>query len=122
VAVGDCASSHNLFAGEVLRLEHWTNALRQPETAAATLLGRQADTRAEPPYFWSDQYGARLQFAGHHRPGDTVDLVHGDPGERSFVAVYRRGGRPVAVLSLDQPRLFGRWRRELAVPQPEVVG
>jgi 3-phenylpropionate/trans-cinnamate dioxygenase ferredoxin reductase component len=115
VAVGDCASSHNPFAGEVMRLEHWTNALRQPEIAAATLLGQRPEGRPTPPYFWSDQYGVRLQFAGHHRPGDEVEVVAGDPATRSFVAVYRRGTRPVATLSLDQPKLFGRWRRELEV-------
>jgi 3-phenylpropionate/trans-cinnamate dioxygenase ferredoxin reductase subunit len=122
VAVGDCASAHNRFAGTVLRLEHWTNALRQPEIAAATLLGRRTDTRPAAPYFWSDQYGVRLQFAGHRRAGDTVEIVDGDPAARSFVSVYRRGDRPVAVLSLNQPRLFGRWRRALAVAEPEVVG
>jgi 3-phenylpropionate/trans-cinnamate dioxygenase ferredoxin reductase subunit len=122
VAVGDCASAHNPFAGEVLRLEHWTNALQQPEIAAATLLGRQADVRPAPPYFWSDQYGVRLQFAGHRRAGDVVEVVEGDPAARSFLAVYRRGECPVAVLSLNQPRLFGRWRRQLAMPEPEVVG
>lgn len=122
VAVGDCASSYNRFAGEVVRLEHWTNALQQPEIAAATLLGRQADARPAPPYFWSDQYGVRLQFAGHRRPGDTVEIIDGDPAARSFLAVYRRGAHPVAVLSLNQPRLFGRWRRQLVVPEPEVVG
>lgn len=122
VAVGDCAVSHNRFAGTALRLEHWTNALRQPETAAATLLGRRADAPLAPPYFWSDQYGVRLQFAGHRRAGDTVEIVDGDPADRSFVAVYRRGERPVAVLSLNQPRLFGRWRRALAAVEPEVVG
>jgi 3-phenylpropionate/trans-cinnamate dioxygenase ferredoxin reductase subunit len=121
VAVGDCASAHNPFAGEAVRLEHWTNALQQPEIAAATLLGRPAATRPAPPYFWSDQYGVRLQFAGHRRPGDTVEVVEGDPAERSFVAVYRRAGRPVAVLSLNQPKLFGRLRRQLAAPEPEVV-
>lgn len=122
VAVGDCASAHNRFAGEVLRLEHWTNALQQPEIAAATLLGRRADVRPAPPYFWSDQYGVRLQFAGHRRAGDVVEVIEGDPAARSFLAVYRRGERPVAVLSLNQPRLFGRWRRQLAIPEPEVVG
>jgi 3-phenylpropionate/trans-cinnamate dioxygenase ferredoxin reductase component len=122
VAVGDCAASHNRFAGAVVRLEHWTNALRQPEIAAATLLGRRAYVRPAAPYFWSDQYGVRLQFAGHRRAGDTVEVVDGDPADRSFVAVYRRGERPVAVLSLNQPRLFGRWRRALAVAEPEVVG
>jgi 3-phenylpropionate/trans-cinnamate dioxygenase ferredoxin reductase component len=121
VAVGDCASAHNPFAGEALRLEHWTNALQQPAVAAATLLGRQADLRPAPPYFWSDQYGVRLQFAGHRRPGDTVEVVDGDPDSRSFCAVYRRAGRPVAVLALDRPKLFGRLRRQLVAPEPEVV-
>lgn len=122
VAVGDCASSYNRFAGEVVRLEHWTNALQQPEVAAATLLGRKANPRLAAPYFWSDQYGVRLQFAGHRRPGDAVEIVDGDVDARSFVAVYRRGERPVAVLSLNQPKLFGRLRRQLAVSEPEVVG
>lgn len=122
VAVGDCASSYNHYAGEVVRLEHWTNALQQPEIAAATLLGRPVDAPPTPPYFWSDQYGVRLQFAGHRRVGDAVELVEGDPSSRSFLAVYRRGERPVAVLSLNQPKLFGRWRRQLPVPEPEVVG
>jgi len=29
--------------------------------------------------------------------------------------VYRRGGEPVAVLGMDQPKLFTRWRRQLTV-------
>jgi hypothetical protein len=32
---------------------------------------------------------------------------------RSLLAVYRRGEVPVAVLAMNQPRLFGRWRRQL---------
>lgn len=122
VATGDCASAYNRFAGAVVRLEHWTNALQQPAVAAATLLGRKDVPEQTAPYFWSDQYGVRLQFAGHRRPGDVVEVVEGDPDSRSVVAVYRRGGRPVAVLSLNQPKLFGRWRRQLAVPEAEVVG
>jgi 3-phenylpropionate/trans-cinnamate dioxygenase ferredoxin reductase subunit len=122
VAVGDCASSYNRFAGEVVRLEHWTNAVQQPEVAAAALLGQRSATRPAAPYFWSDQYGVRLQFAGHRRAGDIVDVVDGDVDARSFTAVYRRGERPVAVLSVNQPKLFGRLRRQLAVPESEVVG
>jgi NADPH-dependent 2,4-dienoyl-CoA reductase/sulfur reductase-like enzyme len=122
VAVGDCASSYNRFAGEVVRLEHWTNAVQQPEIAAAALLGQRSPTRPAAPYFWSDQYGVRLQFAGHRRAGDAVDVVDGDVDARSFTAVYRRGERPVAVLSVNQPKLFGRLRRQLAVPESEVVG
>ena len=67
-----------------------------------------------PPYFWSDQYGVRIQFAGIAGPGDEVTVEEGDPADRSFLAVYRRDGEPVAVLGMNQVRLFTRWRRQLA--------
>ncbi|WP_028921154.1 NAD(P)/FAD-dependent oxidoreductase [Pseudonocardia acaciae] len=116
LAVGDCAAAHRDWAGGPLRLEHWTNALTQPNTAAATLLGRDDPLPPdhEAPYFWSDQYGHRLQFAGHRRDGDLVEVVEGDVDAREFLAVYRRGDQPVAVLGMNQPRQFTRWRRRLA--------
>ncbi len=124
VAVGDCAVAHSRYAGVPLRAEHWTQAQQQPALAAATLLGRdhQPAPLAGLPYFWSDQYGVRLQFAGHRRTGDTVEVIEGDLESRRFVAVYRRGEGPaagtatraVAVLAMNQPRPFARWRRELA--------
>ncbi|GAB3913824.1 FAD-dependent oxidoreductase [Kibdelosporangium lantanae] len=114
VAVGDCASAFNDHAQAVIRLEHWTNALQQPRIAAATLMGRVSvhAARFAVPYFWSDQYGSRLQFAGHREDGDEVEIVEG-AANSSFLAVYRRGARPVAVLARDEPRAFGRWRRDL---------
>ncbi|MEU0468220.1 FAD-dependent oxidoreductase [Amycolatopsis sp. NPDC006131] len=121
VAVGDCAVSHNPFAGAEIRLEHWTNALEQPATAAATLLGHEQLPSPRAPYFWSDQYGARLQFAGHRRDGDRMEIVDGDPAAHRFTAVFRRGDRPVAVFAMNQPKVFGRWRRELRATAPEPV-
>lgn len=118
VATGDCTRRFEPFAGELLRQEHWTNALQHPQFAAAALLGvsvpslRPADT---VPYVWSEQYDVRLQFAGHRRPGDVVSIIEGSPGEGGFVALYRRDGVPCAVLALNAPRPFARWRRELAV-------
>jgi len=122
VAAGDCAVAYHPYAGAAVRLEHWTNALEQPATAAATLLGHEHTTKTRAPYFWSDQYGARLQFAGHRRDGDRLEIVDGDPEARRFTAVYRRAERPVAVFAMNQPKIFGRWRRELtaAVPEPVV--
>jgi 3-phenylpropionate/trans-cinnamate dioxygenase ferredoxin reductase component len=117
VATGDCAATHSRFAGRVVRYEHWTNALQHPSLAAATLLGAPAPKQtatAGVPYFWSDQYGMRLQFAGHYHPGDSVEVVEGDVAAHDFVAVYRRAGRPVAVLGIGRPRVFGRWRKQLA--------
>jgi NADPH-dependent 2,4-dienoyl-CoA reductase/sulfur reductase-like enzyme len=118
VAVGDCAAAWSVTAGKHVRTEHWTSALEQPTTAAATLLGRASPAPPPMPYFWSDQYGARLQFAGSRQDGDVSRVVEGSYGDRSFLVVYERDGVPVAVLGMDQPRLFTRWRRQLrsAVP------
>ncbi|HTF51427.1 MAG TPA: FAD-dependent oxidoreductase [Pseudonocardia sp.] len=116
VAVGDCASAYRRCAGGPTRLEHWTNALKHPAAAAATLLGAPAAPSAdhEVPYFWSDQYGARLQFAGHRLHGDQVEITEGDVDAGNFLAVYRRGGELVAVFAMNRPKPFVRWRRELA--------
>ncbi|OLT02101.1 pyridine nucleotide-disulfide oxidoreductase [Pseudonocardia sp. CNS-004] len=115
VAAGDCTFSHCPYAGFERRQEHWTNALQQPAAAVATLLGRSpaGTARRSAPYFWSDQYGARLQFAGHRLPDDEIEILDGDPGSRRFVAGYRRAGELVAVFAMNQPKLFGKWRRQL---------
>jgi NADPH-dependent 2,4-dienoyl-CoA reductase/sulfur reductase-like enzyme len=113
VAVGDCAAAWSPAAGRHVRTEHWTHALEQPAAAVATLLGAPPAADPAPAYFWSDQYGARIQFAGTRREGDDVRVVEGSVEERSFLAVYERDGVPVAVLGVDQPRLFTRWRRQL---------
>jgi 3-phenylpropionate/trans-cinnamate dioxygenase ferredoxin reductase subunit len=124
VATGDCAASFSPYAGGTVRSEHWTHALEQPATAVATLLGAPPVSRppSAVPYFWSDQYGVRIQFAGHRADGDTVRVVEGNPDDRSFLAVYERDNRPVAVLGMNQPKLFTRWRRQLRTPDPAAVG
>jgi len=115
VAVGDCASWFDPGLGHRHRVEHWTGAVQRPTVAAATLLsgGTAPAPPQAPPYLWSDQYGMRIQFAGHTRPGDSVTVEEGDVAARSFLAVYRREDRPVAVLGVDQVRQFTRWRRRL---------
>ena len=84
--------------------------------AVATLLGTQADPArrlSRLPYFWSDQYDLRIQFAGHTAPGDELTVEDGALDSTGFLAVYRRAGEPVAVLGLDRARLFTQWRRRL---------
>ncbi|WP_078594523.1 NAD(P)/FAD-dependent oxidoreductase [Streptomyces sp. NRRL S-920] len=111
VAVGDVAR-----VGGV-RAEHWTSATEQPRVAVGNLLARRTVETARPlPYFWSDQYGSRLQFAGRRREGDTVRVVEGSPDASDgdgFLAVYERAGRTTAVLALDRTRPFTKARRAL---------
>lgn len=124
VAVGDCACWHDPRLGRPHRVEHWTGAMERPATAVSSLLrgpddGAEATGPTNAPYFWSDQYDVRIQFAGHAAEADSVTIEEGAMESRSLLAVYRRGDDPVAVLGMNQPRLFGRWRRQLnAVPVP----
>jgi 3-phenylpropionate/trans-cinnamate dioxygenase ferredoxin reductase subunit len=113
VAVGDCAASYDVHARRVVRAEHWTSALRQPATAAGTLLGAAPGPFAEVPYFWSEQYGKQIQFAGTRDDADALTVVEGAVADRSFVASWTREGRLVAVLGVDSPRPFTAWRRAL---------
>ncbi|MGW0768241.1 NAD(P)/FAD-dependent oxidoreductase [Streptomyces sp. NPDC002676] len=121
VAVGDVARVGGT------RAEHWTSATEQPRVAVANLLaGRTLHTLRTVPYFWSDQYGSRLQFAGRWRDGDTVRVTEGEltadgPGESGFLARYERDGRTVAVFSMDRPRPFTRVRRELGREESRVA-
>lgn len=109
VAVGDVARVDGI------RAEHWTSATEQAATAAHNLLaGRTVTTHRSLPYFWSDQYGVRIQFAGRRLPGDTPRILEGSPDDRSFLACYEREGRTTAVLALNRPRPFMGQRRALA--------
>lgn len=123
VAVGDCASWYDPYAGIHRRVEHWTGALDRPDAAVAALLSRGAAAPGlpRPPYFWSDQYGVKIQFAGHTAGADSVTVEEGSPDERSFLALYRRAGEPVAALAMNQPRLFMRWRKALAAAASAAV-
>lgn len=116
VAVGDCANWYDPRAGFHRRVEHWTGARERPDAAVAALLagGAVAPAVPRPPYFWSDQYGVKIQFVGHAAGADSVTVEAGATDDRDVLAVYRRAGDPVAVLGMNQPRLFTRWRKQLA--------
>lgn len=124
VAVGDCASWYDVRRGRPHRVEHWTGALERPQTAVTSLLAGSAvsdgaSKTCNNPYFWSDQYDVRIQFAGHASDADSVTVEEGSIEGRNVLAVYRRQAEPVAVLAMSQPRSFARWRRQLnaaAVP------
>lgn len=120
VAVGDCANWYDPYTGTHRRVEHWTGALERPDAAVATLLAYGATEPGvpRPPYFWSDQYGVKIQFVGHAAGADSVTVEDGATDDRSFLAVYRRAGRPVAALGMNQPRLFTRWRKQLSAAAP----
>lgn len=115
VAVGDCAAWFDRHLERAHRTQHWTDALERPVLALAALLETEPP-RQRPylPYFWSDQYDLRIQMAGYASLADSVCIEQGDPRTGAFLALYRRGDDPVAVLGVSQPREFTRWRKSIA--------
>jgi NADPH-dependent 2,4-dienoyl-CoA reductase/sulfur reductase-like enzyme len=111
VAAGDVARWWHTLFGERLRVEHWTNAVEQAEAAAARLLdGAGALPYAPVPYFWSDQYDRKIQFAGRAGPDDETALVDGSFEERRFVLLYARAGRLRGVMGWNRPSLVMKYK------------
>ncbi len=113
VAAGDLARWPNpLFDGELMRLEHWTNATEQGVHAARTLLaGVAAEVFAPVPFVWSDQYDVKIQVVGRVQGDDEVTVGHGTIAERRFVALFGRDGRLTGGLGFSRPRQVMQYRR-----------
>ncbi|MFC8765069.1 NAD(P)/FAD-dependent oxidoreductase [Streptomyces sp. NPDC057193] len=109
-AVGDCASFPSARYGERLLVHHWDNALQGPRTVAATITGA-ADAPYDPvPYFWSEQFGRFVQYAGHHADADEL-LWRGDPADETWSVLWLRAGVPVALLAVGRPRDLAQGRK-----------
>lgn len=104
---GDVARwPHPLYDGELLVVEHWSNAVTQAETAAHNMLATAATRRAHKhlPSFWSNQFGVNIKAIGVPTFADMIVLTQRSPEERRLVAVYGREGRIVAALAANAPR------------------
>ncbi|MFI5615548.1 NAD(P)/FAD-dependent oxidoreductase [Amycolatopsis sp. NPDC051903] len=113
-AAGDVARWHNPVFGRGMRLEHWSSAAEQGAAAgAAAAVPGSAEPYETVPYFWSDWYDTRIQFAGV--PGaDEIRVAQGDPDEGRFVALYRSGARLTGVLAVNKPREIMKFRALIA--------
>lgn len=102
LAVGDCARFP--YGDRLIRLESVQNAFDQGEAAAAALIGA-GSAYAPQPWFWSDQYDAKLQIAGLHHGYDDTLLTDG-PRPGSHAVWYFAAGAMIAVDALNFPAAF----------------
>jgi NADPH-dependent 2,4-dienoyl-CoA reductase/sulfur reductase-like enzyme len=111
-AAGDVARFRNPLFDETMRVEHWSNAVDQGVHAAENILaGAGVKPYLHVPWFWSDQYDVKIQFAGRMRAEDPMQVVWGSVAERRFVALYRRAGRLVGVLAFNRPRALIHYKK-----------
>ncbi|WP_326740573.1 NAD(P)/FAD-dependent oxidoreductase [Streptomyces sp. NBC_01022] len=115
-AVGDCASFPSARYGERLLVHHWDNALQGPRTVAAAVTAAAPEGDGQPPvydpvpYFWSEQFGRFVQYAGHHTGADTL-VWRGDPAGPAWTVCWLRAGALVAVLAVGRPRDLAQGRK-----------
>lgn len=117
-AVGDCSSFPSARYGTRLLVHHWDNALQGPRAVAANILAGEPVQVYDPvPYFWSEQFGRFVQYAGHHGGVDTL-LWRGDPAGATWSVCWLRGGALAAVLAVGRPRDLAQGRKliEAGVP------
>ena len=118
---GDAAAwPHPMAGGDVIRIEHWTNAAEQGAAAARNLLAAPGDRvpYAAVPYFWSDQYDVKIQAVGLAARAERVRLLETTPEGDRLVLGGERDGRLVAVVGFNAARRLAFYRRQLAGMPP----
>ena len=100
-AIGDCANERGR------RLESVQTAVDQARCVAAAIVGKAREYTAVP-WFWTDQYGQKLQIAGI--PSECVRFEERD----GSVYGYRADGTLGAVESVNRPVDHIRARKLLA--------
>ncbi len=103
-AAGDCTNHPNNLLGRRLRLESVPNAIDQGKAVASDILGAPVEYAAVP-WFWSDQYGTKLQIAGLSDTADSLSL-RGSYESGSFAIFHFAGKQLVCVEAVNRPAEF----------------
>ena len=125
-AAGDIASWVNPLYGVRMRVEHWTNASAQGRAAATNLLAALSGDApgmksfGDIPYFWSDQYGLKIQMVGWH-PGHDRAVVEQPEGAPGPVIKYFQGDRLVAAAGVNASRAVMTFRRQIEAEARRTV-
>ncbi|WP_331767778.1 FAD-dependent oxidoreductase [Embleya sp. NBC_00896] len=100
-AAGDVAGAFHPLFGKHIRVEHWANAVNQPQVAAKAMLGQDV-TYDRVPYFFTDQYDLGMEYTGYVEP-DAYDQVvfRGRRDTREFIAFWLAEGRVLAGMNVN---------------------
>jgi 3-phenylpropionate/trans-cinnamate dioxygenase ferredoxin reductase subunit len=110
-AAGDCAETRHPLYRDPVVLESVQNAVTQGKLCAAAILGREA-RYDDVPWFWSEQFGVRLQMAGLPQAEDTVMVREKVDGALTVLSIGP--DRLNAVQCLDSPRDYMAGRKLIA--------
>jgi len=119
LGAGDIVSwPHPLAGGETLRIEHWTVAAEQGQLAGRNALVASDERKPydAPPYFWSDQYDAKIQSLGLPARAERLELLESTRDRARVVYAGERDGRLIGIVAINAARRLGSYRVALAHP------
>ncbi|MDN0199517.1 FAD-dependent oxidoreductase [Streptomyces sp. S.PNR 29] len=119
-AAGDVARWFHQGVGAPVRLENRTNAVEQAAAVAGNILGEH-QPYTPVPYFWTDQFDARIQVHGRPAADAEVTVVEGSVADRRFVAVHRHEGRVTGVLGWNMPKQARLHRQSLLAETADAL-
>lgn len=109
-AVGDVASWPSTRFGRV-RTGHWKAAIDQAAIVAHAITGSGSSEPPESvPWFWTEQFGVRVEVAGLLAPGLRERVVHSGSDEIEVVAETAEG-EVVAVIGMNTFQGCRRFRQ-----------
>lgn len=121
LAAGDIVAwPHPLAGNDPIRIEHWTVAAEHGQLAGRNALLAPAERQpyVQPPYFWSDQHGIKIQSLGLPARAQRFEVAEATPDGARIVYAGERDGRLIAMVGVGAARRLGFWRMALADPPP----
>jgi NADPH-dependent 2,4-dienoyl-CoA reductase/sulfur reductase-like enzyme len=102
--------------GRSQRVEHWTTTTQQAAIVAAQIAEGDHPRKGldDVPYFWSDQYGVKLQAIGELSANDDITTVLAGPATDRPLYLYGAGDRVTGVLGFGLPALVMRLKALVA--------
>ncbi|MDP1702078.1 MAG: NAD(P)/FAD-dependent oxidoreductase [Aestuariivirga sp.] len=95
--------------GSFARDESWTGAKQQGVKVAETMYyGAQQTVQPEPPYFWTEQFGRRVQILGRVSENGAVSCVKSVPDRNGGLFKVAESGAHVAWIAINAPSLFAQ--------------
>ncbi len=115
-ACGDVARWFHPRHEELVRVEHWTNAVEQAACVAHNIVSESPRPYQPVEYAWSDQYDVRLQVVGRPSHGVRTETVGsaGSRPERMAVLYGDQYGALTGAATLNWPRALVECRRLVA--------
>lgn len=109
-AVGDVASWPSRRFGR-MRTGHWKTAVDQASIVAHVIAGGTSTPPPEPvPWFWTEQFGVRVEVAGVVRPGRREQIAQRGV-DTLEVVVETVDGEVEAVVGMNSFRACRRFRQ-----------